>query len=140
MIVRPANTSIPVTAAAGAAHPSRSVRAGGVEQGVSASAARATPETVELRLVIQGEQVSALAALVADVLHGQVHASAGEAWPEWMNVDTAAGYLDCAKERIRKLVARRDIPFHQEAPGCRIFFRRQELDAWMAASRCGPMT
>lgn len=99
-----------------------------------------TPEAVELRVVIQAEQVTAIAALVADLLHPGAQASDDEASPEWMNVETAAKYLDCTPERIRKLVARREIPYHQEAPGCRIFFRRQELNEWMAASRQGPRT
>lgn len=107
---------------------------------MSESTTTADPEAVELRLLIQGEQVSALAALVAELLHTQGQPSATDTWPEWMNVDTAASYLDCTPERVRKLVARREIPYHQEAPRCRIFFRRQELDTWMAASRRGPMT
>jgi excisionase family DNA binding protein len=97
-------------------------------------------QAVELRLVIEAEQLSMLAALLADLLHGHQHASVGVTSPEWMNVETAAAYLDCTPERLRKLIARREIPFHQEAPGCRIFFRRQELDEWMTASRRGPMT
>ena len=51
-----------------------------------------------------------------------------DAWPEWMSVEKAAKYLDVSQERLRKLQARREIPFHQEAPGCRIFFRRHDLD------------
>lgn len=113
---------------------------GGDGSASAAWAARTAPEAVELRLLIPAEQISMLAAQLADLLHGRQHTSAGEAWPEWMNVDTAAGYLDCTPERIRKLVARREIPYHQEAPGCRIFFHRHELDTWMAATRRGPMT
>jgi excisionase family DNA binding protein len=55
-------------------------------------------------------------------------------WPVWMNLKTAACYLDMSPERLRKLVARREIPFTQEAPGCRVFFSRSDLDAWMRAS------
>ena len=135
MPARPSTTSPAVAAAAGAARSSD----GDVAQR-AAWAAPSSPEAVELRLVIQPEQVSALAAMLADLLHGYKRASAGETWPEWLNVERAAGYLDCTPERIRKLIARREIPFHQEAPGCRIFFRREELDAWMAASRRGPTT
>lgn len=58
-----------------------------------------------------------------------------EAWPAWMSVETASRYLDVSPERLRKLQARREIPFHQEAPGCRVFFRRHDLDEWMAAFR-----
>lgn len=54
-----------------------------------------------------------------------------DTWPGWMNVETAARYLDVSPERVRKLVARRQIPYAQEAPGCRVFFARNELDHWM---------
>jgi hypothetical protein len=37
--------------------------------------------------------------------------------------------------RIRKLIARREIPFHQEGVGCRVFLARRDLTAWMAASK-----
>jgi excisionase family DNA binding protein len=56
-----------------------------------------------------------------------------EPWPAWMSVATAARYLDCSEERLRKLVARQEIPFSQEAVGCRISFSRIDLDAWMAS-------
>ena len=55
----------------------------------------------------------------------------GATWPEWMSVETAARYLDMPVERIRKLIARRAIPFAQEGSGCRIFFSRHDLDDWM---------
>ena len=57
---------------------------------------------------------------------------------EWLSVDTAARYLDVSAERIRKLTAGRDLPHYQEGPGCRIFFRRSELDAWMIRTRIAP--
>lgn len=56
-------------------------------------------------------------------------------WPEWMSVETAANYLDVTVERVRKLKDRREIPYYQEAPGCRVFFRRSELDEWMSGFR-----
>jgi excisionase family DNA binding protein len=58
-----------------------------------------------------------------------------DAWPEWMSVETASRYLDAPVERLRKLQARRAIPYHQEGPGCRVFFRRADLDGWMEAQR-----
>jgi hypothetical protein len=56
----------------------------------------------------------------------------------WFDVDGAADYLSMPAERLRKLVGRRAIPYHQEAPGCRIFFSRTDLDDWMASSRHAP--
>ena len=61
----------------------------------------------------------------------------GDAWPEWMSVETAARYLDVSEERVRKLKDRREIPHYQEAPGCRVFFRRSDLDEWMGGFRQG---
>jgi hypothetical protein len=52
-------------------------------------------------------------------------------WPAWMSVETAARHLDSPVERLRKLKDRHAIPYSQEGPGCRVFFRRADLDAWM---------
>ncbi len=49
----------------------------------------------------------------------------------WLDVAGAAEYLSCSPERIRKLVARREVPFHQERPGGRIFLHKRELDEWL---------
>jgi excisionase family DNA binding protein len=59
----------------------------------------------------------------------------GDAWPEWMSIPTAARYLDVSPERVRKLIARHALPAHREAPGCRVFLRRRDLDATMEALR-----
>lgn len=69
-----------------------------------------------------------LRAEIRDEVRAEVQAAA---WPEWMSITTAARYLDCTPERIRKLVARRAIPFSQDGPGCRIFFSKTDLDQWM---------
>jgi excisionase family DNA binding protein len=49
----------------------------------------------------------------------------------WLDVNGAAEYLACSPERIRKLIARREIPYHQEGPGSRVFFNKGELDEWL---------
>jgi len=49
----------------------------------------------------------------------------------WLDVERAAEYLGCSSERIRKLIARHQIPFHQERAGGRIFLHRRELDDWL---------
>ncbi len=58
-----------------------------------------------------------------------------EPWPQWMTVETAARYLDVSPGRLRKLVARRQVPFAQEGKGCRLNFSRDDLDQWMRAQR-----
>jgi excisionase family DNA binding protein len=82
------------------------------------------------------EIVERLRAELREECRAQVRAEIEAAsWPEWMSVETAARYLDASPERLRKLVARREIPFHQEAPGCRVFFARRDLDDWMTSCR-----
>jgi hypothetical protein len=49
----------------------------------------------------------------------------------WMNARTAAAYLDTTLEGIQKLVARNQIPYSQEAPGCRLLFDRHAIDDWL---------
>jgi hypothetical protein len=75
--------------------------------------------------------------LIADRAAAIVLASGDSAggWPEWMGVGTAARYLDMSIERVRKLKDRGVLPCYQEAPGCRVFFRRVDLDAAMAFGR-----
>jgi excisionase family DNA binding protein len=63
------------------------------------------------------------------------HTPEREPWPHWMSTETAAAYLDCSVERVRKLVARRQIPFAQEGHGCRLEFSRDDLDEWMRSRR-----
>jgi hypothetical protein len=54
-------------------------------------------------------------------------------WPGWMNVETAARYLDITPGRLWKLKAAGAIPYVQEGPSCRIFFSRHDIDTWMKA-------
>ena len=89
--------------------------------------------TVELPVAL----VDALVGATADRVLERVDADrlSQPTWPEWMSVDTAARYLDVSPERVRKLQSRREIPFHQEASGCRVLFRRDDLDEWMQRFR-----
>lgn len=87
----------------------------------------------ELSLVIPDDLIETIAAAVAERLLPALNSRPiQEPWPEWMAVETAARYLDVSPQRLRKLVAVRQIPFHQEGRGCRVLFRRGDLDEWMA--------
>lgn len=89
-----------------------------------------------LPVVLPQETVAALAEQAAAIALARLSdRPAGDGWPEWMSVETAATYLDMAEERIRKLKDRRVIPYYQDGPGCRVFLRRSELDDWMASFR-----
>jgi excisionase family DNA binding protein len=98
-------------------------------------------EPLQVSLTIPDEVVNAIAAALTERLLPILRsATSAEQWPEWMAIDTAARYLDVSPQRLRKLVARRQIPFHQEDTGCRILFRRSDLDQWMAGFRVDTRT
>jgi hypothetical protein len=96
------------------------------------------PETaaIALRLTVSPADLAPLAAAIAFLLPS---ATTPEGWPEWMSVETVARYIDCTPERIRKLVARREIPFSQEAHGCRLSFGRHSIDSWCAQRSSRPV-
>jgi excisionase family DNA binding protein len=52
---------------------------------------------------------------------------------EWLDSHGAANYLGISRSSLHKLSAERAIPFEQEGPGCKLWFRRSDLDAWRAA-------
>jgi excisionase family DNA binding protein len=62
---------------------------------------------------------------------GEVGESGGS---PWMNVATAAAYLDWPRQRLYKLTAQGAIP-HYKHDG-RLLFHRHELDQWLADFRC----
>jgi excisionase family DNA binding protein len=113
---------LPVAAASGGG--------GGVSE--LRSEARERPRNRVL-LELPSDGLEAVAKRAAEIVIEQLETHAGDAWPGWMGVETAARYLDVSPERVRKLIARREIPFAQEAAGCRVFLRREWLDSWLMA-------
>jgi excisionase family DNA binding protein len=78
---------------------------------------------------------AALDELRAELLE-QLRAELGEqSWPAFMSVKRAAAYLDVSAERLRKLQARGEVPYHQDGRGCRVLFSRRDLDEWMHGQR-----
>ena len=55
----------------------------------------------------------------------------------WMTTAEAAAYVGMSTNGIHKLTSARQVPFVQDAPGCRCYFRRSELDAWRQNGRPG---
>ena len=49
----------------------------------------------------------------------------------WMTTEEAAKYLGRSVSAMHKLTASRQIDFEQEGPGCRCYFKKSALDAWM---------
>jgi excisionase family DNA binding protein len=56
---------------------------------------------------------------------------------EWLDARGAAEYLGIHRDTLRKLAAERAVPMHQDGPGCKLFFRRDELDEWRQSSKAG---
>ncbi len=48
----------------------------------------------------------------------------------WLNAREASAYLGVSVDALHKRTAARTIPFSQGGPGCKLFFRRSELDRW----------
>jgi excisionase family DNA binding protein len=76
-----------------------------------------------------------LADLVVERLMERSSASTGDHVSEWMDARGAAEYLGIHPDTLRKLAAQRSIPAHQDGPRCKLYFRRDELDAWRHSAR-----
>lgn len=70
---------------------------------------------------------------VASAVVQQLTAGRDQAIGEWLDSRTAADYLGVHRDTLRKLAAERTIPAHQDGPGCKLFFRRSDLDRWRQA-------
>ncbi len=78
-----------------------------------------------------------LADLVVDRLVERATAEKDEDRNEWMDARAAAEHLGVHRDTLRKLAAERAVPVHQDGPGCKLYFRRDELDEWRRSSRAG---
>jgi excisionase family DNA binding protein len=73
--------------------------------------------------------IARLADEVAARLSQQVNAPADDS-DEWFDSRHAAEYMGVHRDTLRKLAAERSIPSEQDGPGCKLYFRRSDLDAW----------
>ncbi len=55
----------------------------------------------------------------------------------WLTTAEAADYLGMTANGLHKLTAARAIPFSQDGPGCRCYFRRPDLDRWRESGARG---
>jgi len=94
------------------------------------------------RLAAAGRRgaLSPLDALIAEVADrvaaavvARLSTASSEALPEWLDSRRAAEYLGVHRDTLRKLAAERAIPAEQDGPGCKLFFRRADLDEWRRA-------
>lgn len=99
---------------------------GGLRLAVKRSSALVTTLTLSL----DPEQLDALAEKVASRLASRLGAQ-GQPAEGWMDTREAVTYLGLpSAHALHKLTSERRIPFSQEKPGARCYFRRSDLDAW----------
>jgi excisionase family DNA binding protein len=77
-----------------------------------------------LRLLLEAADLPEL-----DAHRRLTHAAHGDA-DSWMGAPAAAEYLALTVNALHKLTAARVIPFHQDGRGCKLWFKRSELDEW----------
>ena len=53
----------------------------------------------------------------------------------WLDVKHGAAYIGASPNALRKAADRRELPFAQDAPGCKMWFRRSALDAYRMGHR-----
>ena len=76
----------------------------------------------------------ALVRAVADAILAQLEARdvIGRQSPDrWMTTREAASYVGRSVDAMHKLTAARQVPFSQDGPGGKCWFRKSDLDAWM---------
>jgi excisionase family DNA binding protein len=71
-----------------------------------------------------------LADLVADRVAAQLVVPARQRADEWLDTRRAAEYLGIGRDSVRRLAAERAIPTEQAGVGCKLYFRRSDLDEW----------
>lgn len=81
------------------------------------------------------EFISQLAERVAVRIAEQAQPAADTSG-DWFDSRHAAEYLGIHRDTLRKLAAERAIPSEQDAPGCKLYFRRSDLDAWRHGGGC----
>jgi excisionase family DNA binding protein len=78
---------------------------------------------------LDDDALDVLAAKLAPRLVGHLPETA-PAEDRWMTSREAASYLGTTLSTMWKLTAAREIPFSQDGPGCRCWFKRSHLDQW----------
>jgi Helix-turn-helix domain len=93
----------------------------------------AAPEAAEVSFTLPPGLLDAL----ADRLAPRVAALLQETTDvdQWLDSGQAADYLAMTRNALHKLTSAREIPFEQEAPGCKLYLKRSELDRWRQGGR-----
>jgi len=89
-----------------------------------------------MELHLHESDIEAIALRVASLLDdGQ----AARSEDRWMTTAEATTHLGVSLHSMRNLIARRAIPYSQERPGARLYFRASDLDRWRAEQGREPL-
>jgi hypothetical protein len=83
-----------------------------------------------MRSQLDNEDVEAIARRVVELLREELREQRSE--DPWLHSRQAADHLGISLHALRHLVARQAVPYVQDRPGSKIFFRASQLDAWRA--------
>jgi excisionase family DNA binding protein len=91
-------------------------------------------------VALESNELDHYAATLAPLLDRLNVRSAGRAPAAdgWMSTRQAAEHLGISMHAIHRLTAAREVPFSQDGPGCRCWFRRSELDRWRQGGSARP--
>jgi excisionase family DNA binding protein len=87
---------------------------------------------------VLGLLLGQLAELVAERVVARLAEPTRQAPDEWLDSRRAAEYLGIGRDSLRRLAAEGAIPSSQAGVGCKLFFRRSDLDWWRCSAR-GPI-
>jgi len=82
-----------------------------------------------MELHLHEADIEAIAQRVASLLDEEHAAGADD---RWMTATEAATHLGLSLHTLRDLITRRALPYSQERPGARLYFRASDLDRWRA--------
>ncbi|MBV8988711.1 MAG: helix-turn-helix domain-containing protein [Solirubrobacterales bacterium] len=92
---------------------------------ISGSTSRAAPGNL-----VFDELLAQLAELVAAKVADRLARQEPEPADDWLDTRGASEYLGIHRDSLRRLAGEKAIPAEQAGAGCRLFFRRSDLDAW----------
>ena len=87
---------------------------------------------------IPNQLLAQLAELVADRVAMHLVEPQQQRADVWLDTRRAAEYLGIGRDSIRRLAAEGSIPTEQAGVGCKLYFRRSDLDRWRC-SASGPI-
>jgi excisionase family DNA binding protein len=98
-----------------------------------ATADPASPDFSEIGMRQVGGILDEFVELLAERVAQRLGASTN-ADDEWLDSRGAADHLGVHRDTLRRLAAEQAIPSEQDGPGCKLFFRRRDLDAWRCSN------